>query len=250
MLGRRTAEMHLALASYSENAAFAPEQISPEYLYDLRLSVDEQASRALETLERSFSQLQPQAAELARPVVDLQEEIFGPPLAFEDARKLGWCTRIHGDYHLGQVLVVDEDFVILDFEGEPARPLAQRRAKHSPLKDVAGMLRSFSYAAHASLMANAENSSSLSPWAEFWEQSVSAEFLQAYRQVVGDSPMLPSEGSSLQRLLDMYLLEKALYELRYELNNRPAWVAIPLMGILGLPQARTAEAARNLRRAG
>ncbi len=132
------------------------------------------------------------------------------------------------------------DFVILDFEGEPARPLEVRRAKHSPLKDVAGMLRSFNYAAWAALMKYSsrrpEDQSRLGPWARLWDQSVSAEFLHAYGATVSGSGLLPSSPSAVRALLDLYLLEKAFYELIYELNSRPDWVKIPLMGIASLLQ--------------
>lgn len=145
-------------------------------------------------------------------------------------------TRVHGDYHLGQVLRSKNDFVILDFEGEPARSLEERRSKQSPLKDVAGMLRSFSYAAYTGWMKHItrrpQDADRLEPWARLWEQAVSAEFLRAYRHAVAGNAIVPSSPAALEPLLEAYLLDKALYELVYELNNRPAWVRIPLSGIL------------------
>jgi maltose alpha-D-glucosyltransferase/alpha-amylase len=147
-------------------------------------------------------------------------------------------TRIHGDYHLGQVLRTKSDFVILDFEGEPARSLQERSAKQSPLKDVAGMLRSFSYAAFASLNRytahRPQDAGKLESWSRLWEQSITGEFLKAYREVVGQSPIVPSEPAAFRSLLGAFILDKAFYELVYELNNRPAWVRIPLQGILSL----------------
>jgi maltose alpha-D-glucosyltransferase/alpha-amylase len=147
-------------------------------------------------------------------------------------------TRIHGDYHLGQVLRVKNDYVILDFEGEPARSLAERRAKHSPLKDVAGMMRSFSYAVYAALLnfttRRPHDFEKLEPWANLWEESSTAEFLRAYRAVAQGAEFLPTDPVALRALLEAYLLDKALYELRYELDNRPTWVRIPLHGILSL----------------
>ncbi len=152
---------------------------------------------------------------------------------------LGQRIRIHGDYHLGQVLQVKTDYVIVDFEGEPARPVAERRSKHSPLKDVAGMLRSLSYAAYHGLIAytarRPEDWESLEPWARLWERSMAAEFLRAYRHTAQGALFLPSAEENFRKLLAIYLLDKALYELSYELNNRPAWVRIPLIGILSLP---------------
>jgi maltose alpha-D-glucosyltransferase/alpha-amylase len=133
---------------------------------------------------------------------------------------------------------VKTDFVILDFEGEPARPLAERRAKLSPLRDVAGMLRSLNYAAYAGLIAHSarrpEDWESLEPWARLWERAMGAEFLRAYRQTAQGAGFLPSSEGNFRTLLAIFLLNKALYELSYELNNRPAWVRIPLTGILSL----------------
>jgi len=149
-----------------------------------------------------------------------------------------WRIRVHGDYHLGQVLRVKTDFVILDFEGEPARPLTERRAKQSPLKDVAGMLRSFSYAAYSSLInyatRRADNIAKLEPWAKLWEHSVSAEFLRAYYETAHGAKFLPLDDSDFRRLLNVFIVDKALYEVLYELNARPDWVRIPLMGVLSL----------------
>ena len=152
-------------------------------------------------------------------------------------------TRIHGDYHLGQVLFTGSDFVIIDFEGEPARPLEERRKKRSPLQDVAGMLRSFHYAAYAPLLQqeNGERPSreELRAWvkcAQYWQKWVSAAFLKAYLEVSENSIVIPQEREELALLLDLYLLDKAIYELGYELNNRPTWVRIPLDGISQLLQ--------------
>jgi maltose alpha-D-glucosyltransferase / alpha-amylase len=150
-------------------------------------------------------------------------------------------TRVHGDYHLGQVLRTRGDFVILDFEGEPARSLDERREKQSPIKDVAGMLRSFSYAAYSGLMRvlvrRPGDADRLEPWARLWEQSVCSSFLRAYRLTMkaAGGGVVPAEAEVFEHLLEIYVLDKALYELAYELNNRPAWVRIPLAGILALP---------------
>ena len=164
----------------------------------------------------------------------------------------GKRIRIHGDYHLGQTLrtfaregstSAGGDFVLLDFEGEPARPLSQRRRKQSPLRDVAGMLRSFSYVAFAGLKAYQDanpggsqqpDAADLRNWAQAWQNCASAEFLRAYRETIATNPdLLPPPGET-QLLLDAFVLEKALYELLYELNNRPAWIHIPITGILSL----------------
>jgi maltose alpha-D-glucosyltransferase/alpha-amylase len=158
-----------------------------------------------------------------------------------DLSTSGLRTRVHGDYHLGQVLRSRGDFVILDFEGEPARSLLERRAKQSPMKDVAGMLRSFSYAAYSGLMRvltrRPGDTERLEPWARMWEQSVCSSFLHSYRLTMkaAGSGLVPMGAEAFEQLLEIYVLDKALYELMYELNNRPAWVRIPLAGILALP---------------
>ena len=145
---------------------------------------------------------------------------------------------MHGDYHLGQVLWAEGDFYLLDFEGEPARPLEQRRQKESPLKDVAGMLRSFSYAAFAALFAHTQHRPSafdrLEGWARAWQIWSSAAFLKGYLAVAEGASFLPVDPVQRATLLDLFLLDKAYYELNYELNNRPDWVRIPLHGILEL----------------
>jgi maltose alpha-D-glucosyltransferase/alpha-amylase len=152
--------------------------------------------------------------------------------------------RCHGDYHLGQLLFTGKDFVITDFEGEPIRPLSERRLKRSPLRDVASMLRSFHYAAYGSLFESGETTvtrttyaPALEPWARFWYGTVSAVFLHHYLALVRGAPLLPPSDDELALLLDAYLLEKAVYELGYELNNRPDWAMIPLGGILQLLHA-------------
>ena len=161
--------------------------------------------------------------------------------------QVGMRIRIHGDYHLGQLLRSRNDYVILDFEGEPARSLTERRAKQSPLKDVAGMVRSFSYAAYSALdrfaQRNPAAARGLEPWAQLWQNAASTQFVHAWHTTMlaaessapsGHALHLTPQPAQAQRMLDAYLLEKALYELLYELNNRPAWVRIPLAGILSL----------------
>ena len=150
-------------------------------------------------------------------------------------------TRLHGDYHLGQVLYTGADFLIIDFEGEPARPLSERRRKGSPIQDIAGMLRSFHYAPYAVLFGQApgfvfgaEQIAALEPWAGLWHRWVSAAFLETYLATAGEPPFLPRSRAQLAALLDAFLLDKAVYELNYELNNRPAWVQIPVEGVLQL----------------
>jgi maltose alpha-D-glucosyltransferase/alpha-amylase len=145
-------------------------------------------------------------------------------------------SRYHGDYHLGQVLRVDSDLVITDFEGEPARPMPERRQKHSALRDVAGMLRSFSYvSAVATNNSTAERPGDrhqLGPVVQKWEWQTSSAFLNGYRDTIQGCPVWPSEKGAAERLIEFFVLDKALYEMRYEMDNRPDWLAIPLFGLL------------------
>ncbi len=245
LLGERTAELHLALSSDPENPDFAPEPFTAmtqrSYYQSLRTLV----AQNYQVLRRRQRHLPELIATNVQEVLDLRDEatrIFGSLLA----RKLtAMRIRCHGDYHLGQVLHTGKDFVIIDFEGEPARPFSERRLKRSALRDVAGMLRSFHYAAYSSLFAHqsagwitSEGFHSLEQWARLWHHWVSVVFLKAYLYRAGSAPFLPESREELRVLLDVHLLEKAIYELGYELNNRPDWVSIPLVGILQLVRQR------------
>jgi maltose alpha-D-glucosyltransferase/alpha-amylase len=241
MLGRRTAEMHLALATPTRNAAFMAECFTTADLVAEADRIDAQLNLTLEALRRGMSQLTETTADNAALFLSRRIELFGRARSIASATpaEAGQRIRIHGDYHLGQVLRSHGDYVILDFEGEPARSLAARRAKQSPLKDVAGMLRSFSYAAYAAHNAFAQrrpdDAKNLEPWANLWQNAVSTEFLRTYQQTIhAANPDLIPRAAQAQLLLNAYLLEKSLYELLYELNNRPTWVRIPLAGILAL----------------
>jgi len=145
-------------------------------------------------------------------------------------------TRYHGDYHLGQVLVKNNDFIIIDFEGEPARSLAERRAKHSSLRDVAGMLRSFDYARWSALLSDCYSEADrarLAPYAQTWLHEVREMFLAAYQDATKDSGLY-GDFVEVRGLIELFELEKALYELRYEIGNRPDWINVPLQGVLAL----------------
>jgi maltose alpha-D-glucosyltransferase/alpha-amylase len=238
VLGRRTAELHLALAAAVDNPAFSPEPFDAQQIEAMTAGMREEAMKAFDLLKANLSALPDEVLEIAGVALGKRRQIVDRLYLNAHDRDYGKRIRTHGDYHLGQVLRTKNDFVILDFEGEPARPLAERRAKHSPLKDVAGMLRSFSYAADATLMTyitrHPEDFESLEPWARLWERTVSGEFLSAYREATKGSNILPPSEDDLRKLLDASLLGKATYELMYELNNRPTWVRIPLAGILAL----------------
>ena len=241
LLGRRTAEMHLALGQSTSDPAFAPEPMTEKDLLVLRTALAEHANAAFDALRQSLSRLPAEVEEMSGLVLSRRRRVAERLGRVDDLSASGLRTRVHGDYHLGQVLRSRGDFVILDFEGEPARSLLERRAKQSPMKDVAGMLRSFSYAAYSGLMRvltrRPGDADRLEPWARLWEQSVSSAFLQAYRLTMkaAGNLMVPIAPEAFERLLEIYVLDKALYELMYELNNRPAWVRIPLAGILALP---------------
>ena len=238
VLGRRTAEMHLALAAATDELAFAPEPFEAKQIEAMSDEMRSEATKAFDLLKGNLSQLPDESLAMAGVALGKRRQIVDRLGLQAQDHDYGKRIRTHGDYHLGHLLRTKNDFVILDFEGEPGRPLAQRRAKHSPLKDVAGMLRSFSYAANATLMnyttRHPEDFASLEPWASLWERTVSAEFLATYREATQASNILPAAEEDFRGLLGAYLLEKATYELTYELNNRPTWVRVPLAGILAL----------------
>ncbi len=239
LLGRRTAELHLALASPTQNPAFMPEPLTSQDIDRLREDLIQHAGSAFDALKANVARLPDGVLERAGLALSRRSLVLDRFRQLKTREIDALRTRIHGDYHLGQVLRSKGDFVILDFEGEPARSLAERRTKQSPLKDVAGMLRSFSYAAFSALMKYSsrrpEDFHRLEPWARLWEQSVSSAFLRTYCEFARGVPVIPSDPLLFQQLLEAYVIDKALYELAYELNNRPNWVLIPLTGILGLP---------------
>jgi maltose alpha-D-glucosyltransferase/alpha-amylase len=238
ILGRRTGELHVALAADAGNPAFAPEPYTQTDVAGTAEAMKRHAEERLRLLEAALPTLDERRAAIAAQVLTQRDGLLHQ---FDDLKRLSSGAariRCHGDYHLGQVLVTEGDVVILDFEGEPARPISERREKSSPLRDVAGMLRSFSYASLTALGAatavRPEAHERLAPWADYWEEWVSAAFLRAYLAAVGAADFLPSASNDLDTLLQAFVLDKALYELGYELNNRPDWVHIPLTGLLRL----------------
>ena len=239
LLGQRTGELHVALASDMSDPAFAPEPFSALYQRSLYQSRRNLTGQVFQLLRRYVRERPEAAGEDARKVLDLEGEVRKRFRSVLDLKITAMRIRIHGDYHLGQVLYTGKDFVIIDFEGEPARSLSERRIKRSPLRDVAGMLRSFHYAAYTALLGEVdggavrpEDLAALEPWARLWHQWVSSTFLKAYLEVADRGPFLPRSREETAALLDTYVLEKAVYELGYELNNRPEWVKQPLRGIL------------------
>ena len=238
ILARRTAELHTVLATAADDSRFAPESFSRLYQRSLYQSMRTLAGRNLPLLRRNLKDIPPKFQAHARQVVELKKDILDRFHHLLDLKITGMRTRCHGDYHLGQVLYTGKDFVIIDFEGEPARPIGERRIKRSPLRDVAGMLRSFHYAAYAALIAlenrggfQPEDLPSLESWANHWYVWVCATFVKTYLAVAAQARFLPASKQEMEVLLDTLLLEKAVYELGYELNNRPQWVNIPIQGI-------------------
>jgi maltose alpha-D-glucosyltransferase/alpha-amylase len=243
LLGRRTAEMHLCLASEQSLPEFKPEAFSRLYQRGLYQSMRNQVGKALPLLRRQFNRLPEGLRPLAVAIMKREKDLMNRFKDLLETKISALRIRCHGDYHLGQVLFSGSDFIIIDFEGEPARPITERRIKRSALSDVAGMLRSFHYAAQAALLRRPENgippetAAEMDHWAEFWQRWVSAEFLKSYLHKVGETRFIPGSRSELRILLGALLLEKAVYELSYELNNRPEWVEIPLRGIRQLLDA-------------
>jgi maltokinase len=215
-LGEVTGEMHTVLASDSGDSAFCAETPSVESLGLLTATVDEEIERVFLSLPEDDEQLE--------PIIGRGEEVREQLRMLTYAGATGMIIRTHGDYHLGQTLWSEGDWVILDFEGEPARPVIERRRKRSPLRDVAGMLRSFAYAASAAELLHD------TPAPEGWEEQARTQFLEGYLEAA-DPALLPSGALAIERMLTVFELEKAVYELRYELDNRPEWVRIPVAGI-------------------
>jgi maltokinase len=218
-LGRVTGQMHAVLASDMTEPDFAPEEPGDEYLGLLTATIDEE-------IERTFLDL-PDDDPAVAPIVGRGQEVRDRLQMLSHQSAGGRLIRQHGDYHLGQVLLAPEGWVVLDFEGEPARSLPERRRKVSPLRDVAGMLRSFAYAASASAIQRSM------PAPGDFERRARETFLERYLDVI-DSALLPAGEAGISNLLSIFELEKAIYELQYELDNRPDWLPIPVAGITRL----------------
>jgi len=240
-LGERTAEFHLAMASNVGNPAFAPEPFTPFYQRSLYQSMRNLTAQTFALLQKRVRSLPDSVRDQGREVLEMEPRILKRFQGILGRKISSMRIRVHGDYHLGQVLYTGKGFVLIDFEGEPARSLSDRRIKRSPVRDVAGMLRSFHYASYAPLIGGIGGSvfrsgdvASLERWAAWWNGWVAVTFLRGYLAGARDGGFLPRTQEELSTLLDAYLLEKAIYELGYELNNRPDWIKLPLLGILSL----------------
>jgi maltose alpha-D-glucosyltransferase/alpha-amylase len=235
-LGRRVAELHRAFALPADDPAFAAEPVTQRDLARWRGDALSQARLAIAALARVERQLSKSDRDLAGALRKRRGALLARIRAATPAAADLVKTRCHGDLHLGQVMAASDDFFIIDFEGEPSRPLAERRAKSTPLRDVAGMLRSFDYAAAAALRERSairpEMAGALRPLSEDWRRRVKRAFLAGYRAAIGDCPSFPREEALFGQLLDLFTLEKALYEVCYEAANRPEWIQIPLADVV------------------
>jgi maltose alpha-D-glucosyltransferase/alpha-amylase len=235
LLGKRTGEMHRALSSVADLPEFEPEPFSMLYQRSVYQSMRALLMRVLRPLERTVKRLPDEEAKEALKILASEQKILAVFQKILQRKLTAMKIRYHGDLHLGQVLYTGKDFIFIDFEGEPDRALSERRLKRSPLRDVAGMIRSFHYAVYSALLRHewtrAEDIPLLEPWADIWYHYVSGIFLNAYLSSVESAHFIPDERDEVEILLQCFLLEKAVYELGYELNNRPDWVRIPIRGI-------------------
>jgi len=234
LLAQRTGELHLALASVKEDPLFAPEPFNAMAQRSVYQSMRALLKRNFESLKKNLKDVPEHLRDEAKEILGTEKEILAREKRLLDRKTNAAKIRIHGDYHLGQVLSTGKDFVILDFEGEPARPMSERKLKRSALRDVAGMMRSFQYAAYSALWQpgmRADDIPFLERWADIWYRQMSSIFLQNYLQTTNGAVFVPDNFDDFQILLEAYLLDKAVYEIGYELNNRPDWVVIPIRGI-------------------
>jgi maltose alpha-D-glucosyltransferase / alpha-amylase len=241
LLGQRTAELHIALARKVDDADFAPEPFTDSFRKALYHSTTGILDQSFRLLRRRLRELPEDLQATGVRLLVLESEARNRLRPIRDRRISGMRTRIHGHYHLGQVLHTGKDFVILDFEGDPDRPLSERRIKRSPLRDVASMVRSLHYASRAALLGQLpgvvvrpEDRAALELAADFWFAWVSSTFLRAYLQAAAAGSFLPKSNEDLQVLLDVYLIDKAMSELMYDLRVRPDWAGIPMRGLLHL----------------
>ncbi len=238
LFGERTGQLHLALASAPDEPDFAPEPFSMLYQRSVYQSMRSLTRRVLHLAEKNINRLSEDQAARVRAVLDSESAIMNCFNRIRERKISATKIRTHGDYHLGQVLYTGKDFVIIDFEGEPARAVSERRLKRSPFRDVAGMIRSFHYAAYSGLLQSSnvrpEDIPVLEPWVEPWFRHVSSVFLRSYLKTVEGASFVPAEKEEQEILLQAFLLDKAIYEIGYELNNRPDWLMIPTRGIISI----------------
>lgn len=240
LLGQRTAELHRALATSTDDPDFVTEELSRDHLKTWSDEAVQEAEAVLDSLKKARAGLAEDVGALADTILAARKPLLDRMRAAAKLTPSGSISRIHGDYHLGQVLVAQGDFMIIDFEGEPRRPLAERRAKSSPLRDVAGMLRSFQYAAATAMTLRSDAIGAVSEGtrqrAALWRETFSKQFLEAYEAHSAENPTYPHDTAFARALTELFLLQKAFYEVGYELANRPNWLGVPLEGIVNLLQ--------------
>jgi maltose alpha-D-glucosyltransferase/alpha-amylase len=238
LLGQRTAEMHQALASDKKDPDFKPEEFSLHYQRSLYSSFQTLVRSSFEKLNKGKKKLsenvRAEADEVLKQRTDLMDKLKEIYAKKFDVVKI----RCHGDFHLGQVLFTGRDFVFIDFEGEPSRSISERRLKRSPLRDIASMIRSFHYAAYGAILLNEQYSDDeierILPWAEVWYKRMAGFFLKSYIKHLDGNHFIPEDQKDFEVLLNTFLIEKAVYELQWELDHRPDWVAVPLRGLKDL----------------
>ncbi len=235
LLGTRTAELHKALSAKNEEDAFAPEPFSLLYQRSVYQSVQGLVQKTFRFVERETKKMSPNMRSEVEDVLKMERQILTALRKITSVKITSRKIRIHGDYHLGQVLFTGKDFIIMDFEGEPSRPLSERKLKRSPFRDVAGMIRSFHYVAYSTLFLEStfreEDIPLLETWIEPWYHYISGIFLNSYLKSAGDAPYVPSDPKEISILLKTFLLEKAVYEIGHEIYNRPDWLIVPVRGI-------------------
>jgi len=236
LLGRRVAEMHRALCATTGDPAFDPEPTTERDVGAWKAAIEKEMETSFAQLEAVLPRMDAAARAQASALAARRERLRARIRATQAPGPSVVKTRFHGDLHLGQVLVAQDDFVIVDFEGEPGRPMPERRAKSSVLRDVAGMLRSFSYAAHAARLRREPGAPAEAALAavDAWERDAARHFREGYARGATGLASVPSEAAAFQSLLELFLIEKALYELRYEIAQRPDWIGIPLTGLIEL----------------
>jgi maltose alpha-D-glucosyltransferase/alpha-amylase len=235
LLGRRTAELHIALASDAAQRDFSPQPFTTYYQRSRYQEMRRLTGELLYVLRGQHGALPQALRDQAQAIIDSEAVILDRFKSGVNRKISAVRTRYHGDYHLGQVLCCGGDYVFIDFEGEPHRLMAERHLKASPLRDVAGMIRSFHYAACETLAARKEDKGdeeNLDPWAIFWAQQAAAAFLGAYLRAAGDAAFIPRNRKDLAALLDALVLEEAIYDLGYDLARRPDRLPISLQGVL------------------
>jgi maltose alpha-D-glucosyltransferase/alpha-amylase len=235
LLGQRTGELHVALASDREDPNLAPEAFNKLYQRSAYQSLRSLVRRTIGKVRRVKRRLADHQAARADEFIESEKQMLDYLAHITDHIVKAEKIRIHGDYHLGQVLFTGRDFKIIDLEGEPARTLSERRLKFSAFRDVAGMIRSFHYAVSSRFLQRkelrAEDAEVLEPWIEPWFTYVAGTFLEAYRRTVDGASFVPDDPADVEMLTNLFMLEKAVYEVGYEIDNRPDWLMIPLRGV-------------------